>query len=168
MEEADRSRIADLAKTPEQADEARELLAAERFGTLSTHSVDHPGHPFGSVVPYAVEPTGDVIILTSTLAEHTRNFLADPHASLFVRDTSNPQADPQVLPRVTLLGTVGMADADEVSELFRAQHPKSVTYTKMSDFAFYRLEVTAIRYVGGFGRMSWMEPAETVPPSEAS
>ena len=28
------------------------------------------------------------------------------------------------------------------------------------DFAFYRLDVASIRYVGGYGRMSWVDPAE--------
>ncbi|HSO35739.1 MAG TPA: DUF2470 domain-containing protein, partial [Labilithrix sp.] len=29
-------------------------------------------------------------------------------------------------------------------------------YVDFKDFAFYRLEPTSLRYVGGFGRMSWV------------
>ena len=31
--------------------DARSLLLSEYHGVLSTHSVDAPGYPFGSVVP---------------------------------------------------------------------------------------------------------------------
>ncbi|HEU4532478.1 MAG TPA: DUF2470 domain-containing protein, partial [Polyangiaceae bacterium] len=35
-------------------------------------------------------------------------------------------------------------------------HPGSSYYVDFKDFAFYRLEPRALRYVGGFGRMSWV------------
>lgn len=157
MEEEKRKQVAELAKSPGQDAEARELFSRERFGTLCTNAIDHPGYPFGSIVPYAVDQSGDLIILASELAEHTRNFRADPRVALFVRDTSRPEADLQTLSRVTALGTIEPAAREQVEKVFRAVHPKSGTYTRMDDFHFYRLKIEAIRYVGGFGRMSWVE-----------
>lgn len=157
MKEEKRQDFAELAKSPEHAVEARELLSRERFATLCTNALDQPGYPFGSIVPYAVDQSGHPILLASELAEHTRNFHADPRVALFVRDTSRPEADPQTLARVTVLGTIEPAVREQVEKFFRSVHPKSGTYTRMDDFDFYKLKIEAIRYVGGFGRMSWVE-----------
>ena len=140
----------------EHAADVRALLERERFGVLSTNAVDHPGYPFGSVVPFALSAAGEVIFIASQLAEHTKNFSVDPKASLFVRDTSRPTADPQTLPRVTLLGTVAPEDQAEAQEIFLLKHPKGSAYLEMQDFALYRLKVEGARYVGGFGKMSWL------------
>src|SRR6185436_375361 len=43
-----------------------------------------------------------------------------------------------------------------VRATFLAQQPSSSYYVDFKDFAFYRLEPAALRYVGGFGRMSWV------------
>jgi putative heme iron utilization protein len=37
-----------------------------------------------------------------------------------------------------------------------ASQPSASYYVDFKDFAFYRLEPEALRYVGGFGRMSWV------------
>jgi putative heme iron utilization protein len=39
---------------------------------------------------------------------------------------------------------------------FLAAQPDASYYVDYKDFAFYRLEPVALRYVGGFGRMSWV------------
>ena len=36
---------------PTYAERARTLLERESIGTISTHSAQHPGWPFGSVMP---------------------------------------------------------------------------------------------------------------------
>jgi putative heme iron utilization protein len=40
--------------------------------------------------------------------------------------------------------------------VFLAVQPDAAYYVDFRDFAFYRLEPLALRYVGGFGRMSWV------------
>lgn len=157
MNDEKRREVAELAKSPGQERESRELLAREKFGTLCTNAIHHPGYPFGSVVPFVMEDSGDLILLASTLAEHTRNFTADPRVALFVRATARPNVDPQTLARVTVLGTIEPADRQQSEDVFRLAHPMSVTYTRLGDFDFYRLKSEAVRYVGGFGKMSWLE-----------
>src|SRR5687768_12394106 len=51
--------------------EARHLLRRHNLGVLSTHSVEVPGYPFGSVTPYAVDRAGEPLILISSIAQHT-------------------------------------------------------------------------------------------------
>ena len=41
------------------------------------------------------------------------------------------------------------------AEIYRAAHPHAY-YTDFDDFAFYAMSVRGIRYVGGFGHMSWV------------
>jgi putative heme iron utilization protein len=64
--------------------DARSLLLAAKAGILSTLSLDVPGFPFGSVVPYCLDRGGVPLILIADIAQHTRNLLADPRVSLTV------------------------------------------------------------------------------------
>ena len=44
--------------------------------------------------------------------------------------------------------------------VFLAAHPNSTYYADFRDFAFWKLEVGSVRYIGGYGRMSWISKAE--------
>src|SRR5262245_45976860 len=63
---------------------ARELLLEQSFGILSTISQDVPGFPFGSVAPFCVDDDCRPILYISTIAQHTKNILADDRVSLTV------------------------------------------------------------------------------------
>src|SRR5688572_8043923 len=69
---------------PSYAERARTLVHVGRAGTLATLSRRHPGHPFASIMPYAVDEAGRPVVLISTMAMHTQNLHADPRASLLV------------------------------------------------------------------------------------
>ena len=43
---------------------------------------------------------------------------------------------------------------------FLATHPNAAYYADFRDFAFWKLHVASVRYIGGYGRMSWMGEAE--------
>ncbi|MCW0213695.1 MAG: DUF2470 domain-containing protein [Pseudonocardia sp.] len=139
---------------------ARSLAAHASSGVLSTLSTDPAGFPFGSVAALAVDGSGSPILRLSDLAEHSRNMAADPRTSVLITEAG--EGDPLALARVTLLGTVSVLDGAEreaAHEVYRAVHPGGV-YADFHDFRTYRLDVTAIRYVGGFARMSWVPAAE--------
>lgn len=145
------------APEPTYAERARTLLARESIGTLSTHSVRHPGWPFGSVMPYALTADGSPVFLISGMAIHTQNVLADPRASLLVMQSGN-ESDPLGMARVTLLGTVSRVDAvsDELRRAYLGRHPNAKHWIEYSDFGFFRLDVTQVYFVGGFGAMGWI------------
>ena len=90
---------------PTFAERARTLLYLGRIGSLSTLSRKQPGFPFGSVMPYALDDHGGPIFLISTMAMHTQNLQADPHASLLVTQ-QDTEGEPLGASRVTLLGNV--------------------------------------------------------------
>ena len=49
------------------------------------------------------------------------------------------------------------ADVETCRKTFLDRHPEASTYAGFADFGFFRLEPTHVRYVGGFGRMSWVD-----------
>jgi putative heme iron utilization protein len=147
---------------PSFAERVRTLLHVGRIGSLSTQSRRHPGHPFGSVVSYGVLPDGSPTLLLSSLAVHTENLLADPHASLLVVE---PGAESEALARgrATLVGRIEPIDQaadDAVREDYLARHAIARGWVGFRDFAFYRLDVASVYYVAGFGVMGWVEQAD--------
>jgi putative heme iron utilization protein len=131
------------------------LLRAQRDGVLATLSARRDGWPFGSLVQYALAPSGEPVFLLSGLAEHTRNLQMDARASLLVREQG--AEDPLAAPRVTLLGRIERVEDDPTLRArYLEWHPRATQYLELADFAFYAMKVTEARYVGGFGEMGWI------------
>jgi len=143
---------------PTLAERARTLAAIARIGSLSTHSRKFAGFPFGSMMPFAIDPRGNPVFFVSSMAMHTQNLLQDERASLLI---TQPDAadDPLGAGRLTLVGPAGVAQPEEVSELYLARHENARYWKDFSDFAYYRLEVAGVYFIGGFGVMGWV-PAE--------
>jgi hypothetical protein len=135
--------------------EARRLLRAHRYGVLGTLSEKFGGHPFGSITPYLVDHDGSLLILISALAEHTKNVRHDPRVSLITHDQRD--AHIQTQGRVTALGIAQYEpDRERAGRRYLRYFPEARTYYEMPDFAFYRIQPTAVRYIGGFGRVHWV------------
>ena len=144
---------------PSHAERVRTLFSLASVATLSTLSRKHPGFPFGSLMPFALDPAGRPIFLISNMAMHTQNLKADPRASLFLgpRDAG---ADPLGAARATLVGTAEPIPTDDIPEardLYLARHEQSRYWVDFADFSFFRLELIDLYYVGGFGTMGWVE-----------
>ncbi len=147
---------------PTYAERARTLVSLGRIGTLSTLSRRHPGHPFGSVMPYALDERGSPLFLISSMAMHTQNLQADRRASLFVAQSVSG-GDPLAAGRVTLMGLVVPVPSTEVAAgraAYLAWHPNAAYWIDFEDFAFYRLEISDVYFVGGFAAMDWVSAAE--------
>jgi putative heme iron utilization protein len=148
------------APEPSHAERVRTLLAGSGRGSLSTVALDPAGYPFGSVVSFGLDRAGRPSFFVSTMAEHTRNLQADPRASLLVTEDVPEGSDPLAAGRVTLLGDVeeitDEAERAEAREGYLAANPGAF-YVDYGDFRCLRLVVKALRYVGGFGRMSWVD-----------
>jgi hypothetical protein len=139
------------------------LVQGERRGALSTVAVDPAGYPYGSVVSFGLADNGDPLFFVSMMAEHTQNALRDPRGSLLVTEPVPEGADPLASGRVTLLGLIAPVDNEE-RDIARTRYleanPAASYYIDFGDFTFLRLGVDHIRYVGGYGRMSWVDAAE--------
>src|SRR3954447_12695367 len=148
---------------PSHAERCRTLVASASRGALSTLAVDPPGYPYGSVASYGLDDAGNPLFFVSLMAEHTQNAIRDPRASLLVTEEVPDGADPLASGRVTLLGllsTVAEDDRSTARDRYLEANPTSAYYIDFGDFTFYRLDVASIRYVGGYGRMSWVDAAE--------
>jgi heme iron utilization protein len=144
---------------PTYAERARTLVHRARTGTLATLSRRHPGSPFGSLMPYAIDAVGRPLFLISSMAVHTQNLVADRRASLFVAEP-DWAGDPLAAGRLTLMGAVEPVPADaraEARAAYLARHPNAAYWVDFEDFAFHRLEVADLYFVGGFAAMDWID-----------
>jgi len=140
---------------------ARRLLLEESFGVLSTISVDLAGYPFGSVTPYCMDSMSRPIVYISHIAQHTKNIIADSRVSLTVIQKSSDD-DVQSQGRVTFIANARevLQDDSEVRERYFRYFPSARQYELTHDFTFFRLDPVRVRFIGGFGRIFWVEPKE--------
>ena len=154
-----------MTKTIDHVRAARELLLRNSFGVLSTISLDVPGYPFGSVTPYCFDETGQLIIYISHIAQHTRNIMADPRLSLTVLEDTDSD-DVQARGRVTCIANGRQLDESVENAGMRERYfryfPSARQYDRTHDFTFFRLELVRIRFIGGFGQIFWLDPAEFI------
>ncbi|MEP7272339.1 MAG: pyridoxamine 5'-phosphate oxidase family protein [Acidobacteriota bacterium] len=144
---------------------AQALLLKERHGVLCTLSQTLDGWPFASLTPYAFAASGEPIILTSTIAEHTRNIYGDARVSLFILD-SESLANPQAGARLTVMGLAEAVEDSAVEDArarYLARFPEAATFFQMHDFTLFKLSIERIRFIGGFGDIFWINPGELLP-----
>jgi 2-amino-4-hydroxy-6-hydroxymethyldihydropteridine diphosphokinase len=144
------------------AEEARTLVSSMSVGYLAT--VGEDGDPWCSLVVYGPTAEGNPVLLVSTLAEHGRNLLADPRASIAINDPSAP-GDPLDRPRITLAGRAVHPEGDAAEAALDAHVaavPGARLYAGWEDFALWVLEVERVRWVGGFAQMDTISREEYV------
>lgn len=119
-----------------------------------------PGYPGGSVVGFAPDEDGRPIFVFSGMSSHTVDILADPRCSVTVADKNFKGAADG---RVNLMGTCERLkdeqDIAKAKEIYLQKHPGAF-WIEFGDFFFYRMEVEAIRFVGGFARAGTVTPEE--------
>ena len=152
-----------MMKTPTKPglDFVYDLIHRCPSAALATHSVAAPGFPFATSVAIAPMRDHRPWMLISRLAEHRINLEADPRASLHLID---PQAqEPMSAARTTLVGSAVRVEpsAQERARFLRYQ-PTMEPLLGLGDFAFFALDWTSSRAIGGFGRMGWVE-ADAAP-----
>tara|TARA_Y100001970_G_scaffold190340_1_gene231455 strand:+ start:6391 stop:7227 length:837 start_codon:yes stop_codon:yes gene_type:complete len=143
--------------TPTHSELARTMVSKIGTGTLCTMSTEPDGYPYGSFVTFAILE-GNPIFLISSLAEHTKNLTTSSKSSLLVAEAG--EGNPLALGRVTLIGDCSRLSDGEVDSArieFLEKHESASFYVDFKDFHFYRLQVSSVRYIGGFGRMSWVD-----------
>lgn len=146
---------------PSYAEHARTLLENGDVSTLSTQSRKHPGYPFGSLVPYAPLEDGSPVFLMSTMAVHTQNLQSDPRATLLV--LAKRQGDLQAAGRMSLIGDCAPIDSSEeltARERYLARHPNAGSWIDYQDFHLYKMTISDVYFVGGFGMMGWIDADE--------
>ncbi|NOG72486.1 DUF2470 domain-containing protein [Roseicella sp. DB1501] len=137
--------------TDNPAFEARQLIRGAASASLATQAA---GQPFVSLVTPAAAPDLTVLLLLSSLSEHTRQLQAEPRCALLFQGVA-AEANPQTTPRVTLTGLAAPVPAGEAQPLkarFLARHPYAALYADFGDFALWRVTPGSAQLVGGFAR----------------
>jgi putative heme iron utilization protein len=147
---------------------ARCLLRSVRVGTLATSA---KGQPFASLVTPACTPDLSVLLLLSSLSEHTRHLVADPRCSILVAGAAE-DANPQTAPRLTVTGLAERVPAEQVGlpvlkARYLAVHPYATLYADFGDFAIWRVKPMAGLFVGGFARATRLAREALMPPTDA-
>ena len=147
----------------EQIVEAREFIKAEHDGMLCTLSQKLDGWPFGSIAPYALTAAGEPLILISDIAEHTRNLRADARGSFLIQ-ASNTK-DQQASARATLMGyamPLSEPFLEDAERRYLEVVPSAASYFATHDFSFFKIQVSQVRFIGGFGNIHWIEGSEMI------
>jgi putative heme iron utilization protein len=152
-------RASDAPPVPEPtyAERARTLAYLGRTGMLATLSRKHPGHPFASVMPYALDDRGRPLLLISAMAMHTQNLEADPRASLLITQPGWT-GDPLAAGRLTVMGEAQRVADPDARAAYLARHERAKFWVDFDDFSFWRVEIVDLYYVGGFAAMDWLTP----------
>ena len=145
--------------TPTHAERARTLVTQASTGTLCSLAIEPAGHPYGLVCDGGVRWRRPGVPFERPRRAQPRTSSATP-----VRRCSWRKMCPTIRfanGRVTLLGSCRPVEGDPASErvAFLHAHPHSAYYADFRDFGFWRLGVESVRYIGGYGRMSWVEKA---------
>lgn len=150
---------------PTPAETVRGLLRGVDRATLAT--LQHPdsdgpaGWPYASLVMMAVDHDAAPVLLISTLAEHTRNLMTDPRASLLLDGTSGLD-EPLTGARATVMGRLARSDETRHRARYLARHPSAAMYAGFGDFSVWRMQVERAHLVAGFGRIHWLDGAEVL------
>ena len=146
--------------------EARCLVRAAASATLATSM---EGQPFASLVTPASAPDLSILMLISSLSEHTRHLRAEPRCALLFTGTPE-SANPQTAPRVTVTGLaepVPDADVTALKARWLARHPYAALYADFGDFALWRVRPGGALLVGGFARATRLRVADLLPDATA-
>jgi heme oxygenase (biliverdin-IX-beta and delta-forming) len=136
---------------------AKKLLREARSGALATLMVGS-GNPYCSLANVATTPDGSPLLLLSTLALHTKNILADSRISLMLDERK--EGDPLEGARVMLMGTAAVNTDATMRTAYLRRHPEAEMFAGFTDFAFYRMAISAAHLVAGFGRIVDLRSAD--------
>lgn len=139
------------------------LMRNCREGVLSTVSKKYEGYPFGSFVTFISGADRSIIFYASDIAQHTINLKNNSKACITLFNLS--EGDKQDSARLSLMGDVKKIDKDveEISRKFIEFFPESSQYSNMHDFNFYSLNISQVRWIGGFGKIAWLSSTNWNP-----
>ena len=131
-----------------------DLLHSAAEASLATLSVAVPGYPFASMVPFVTDEHHCPVFLISSLAEHTKNLLANQKASLLI---ARSLGDGEMA-RVSLVGDIKpIAPTPLLVARYLRYHPAAERFLQLGDFHFHRFVPVRVLTVGGFAKANWLD-----------
>ena len=138
---------------------ATALFRSGDTAILSTIDRNDEHYPFGSFVTFVSSVNRELFLYTSTIAEHTKNFVNDSRACVTIFNVVDKD-DKQNSARLSLIGNitkVGDTRLQGCQSRFFAFLPESEKYSRIHGFNFYKFETVKARWIGGFGQIGWLD-----------
>ena len=135
------------------------LLRNSQSGVLSTISQRNKGYPFGSFTTFISGRDRSLYFYLSDIAQHTINFKKNSKASLTIVNQKT-KGDKQNNQRLSLIGDIIILSKEDIKyyqQKFHCIFPESKKYADFHGFNFYKMEVKDVRWIGGFGKIGWLE-----------
>ena len=135
------------------------LLHSSRSGILSTISKKNKNYPFGSFATFVTARDRTIYFYFSDIAQHTINLKENPKACLTISKSISNE-DVQNSQRLSLMGNIKSikeSNKEYCKNKFHEFFPESKKYMNFHGFNFYQLEINSIRWIGGFGKIAWLE-----------
>ncbi|PIE42378.1 MAG: hypothetical protein CSA47_00730 [Gammaproteobacteria bacterium] len=140
---------------------------AGEMATISRPDSPAAGYPMGSVAPFIIDHTGNPVIYTANVAEHSKNAEDNGKASILVREIGKNH-NVETGWRLVSMGDLKKVDDSEVERVANSyfrHYPNAKSYAVAHSFYFYRLNVKIARVIMGFGRISWIDAEALCQPS---
>jgi hypothetical protein len=137
------------------------MIDLVKEGKVATLSTTYDKVAFGSLSPYVLDSKGNPVIFVSDMALHTKNLKKDPKCSLMIAKLSKDDIFNSA--RITFVGKmvkVPDKELDVIRKIYLEKYPAAKNFVELEDFAFYRLEIDKIYWVGGFGDIEWIDVKE--------
>jgi putative heme iron utilization protein len=147
----------------ESRDTLARLVREQRIAALGTL---REGFPEVSMVPVVAEPDGSAFYFhASALAHHTQNIQHEARVSLMLSQPDDWGRDPQTLARIAVRGEARALPREgtayeRVKAMYLTRFPESEARFALGDFALYRVEPVAARFVAGLGRIFNLSAAD--------
>ncbi len=133
---------------------------------MATLATATGGQPFTALVTPACAPDLSILLLLSTLSEHTRHLQAEPRCALMAVGTPDGP-NPQTAPRITVTSLASPEPDPALKRRWLAVHPYAALYADFADFALWRIRPAAGMLVGGFARATRLRAADLTPDAAA-
>ncbi len=131
-----------------------ELISGQRQAALATL---HDGAPAISMVAYALDGEGGLLLHISALAQRTGDLRANAQAALLVCQPDTGESNPQLLHRVSIYGIAheiarDTAEYESAKAIYLARLPEATITFSLGDFSLFRIVASSGRFIAGFGR----------------
>ncbi|CAN0913433.1 hypothetical protein LINGRAHAP2_LOCUS27923 [Linum grandiflorum] len=135
-------------------EEIRTVLSHSVRGMLSTFSQKYDGYPSGSMLDFASDVDGSIILAVSSLSVHCKDLSANPKCSLLVARDPEDRNDLVItvhgdaIPVTSFTPMVSNQDTATTRTAYLAKHPNAF-WVDFGDFQLLRIEPKVVRYVSG-------------------
>ncbi len=140
----------------------QDLRALMRSQSLAVLGTEGKGHPYTSLVTYAVtEDLKTVLFATGRATRKYRNIAGNPRVSLLVDSRSNTGADFHDAMAATVIGGVredAEKEAGDLKAFFLARHPHLQDFLASPTCAFLRVQVEGYYLVRHFQEVLQLTP----------